>query len=92
MKRAIAVKGLDENGQRISSKNFEELVQQAFEKSDNLKLETYGQHNVGGRLKSGGKPVKIEIDGPCGQRLGCMGMPGTKITCNGSASDSPGLL
>ena len=45
---AITVKGIDENGQRISSKTFEELVQEAFKKSNNLHLETYGQHNVGG--------------------------------------------
>lgn len=92
MSKAIVVKGLDEKGRRISSKDFEELVQNAFEKSSNLKLETYGQHNVGGRLKSGGKPVSVEINGPCGQRLGCMGMPGTKIICNGPASDDVGYL
>ena len=92
MSKAIVVKGLDENGQRISSKIFEEMVQGAFAKSKKLKLETYGQHNVGGRLKSGGKPVDIEISGPCGQRLGCMGMPGTTITCNGPASDDVGYL
>ncbi len=92
MSRIQVVKGLDENGQRISSKGFEELVQAAFSKSKNLKLETYGQHNVAGRLKSDGKPVKVEINGPCGQRLGCMGMPGTKITCNGPASDDVGYL
>lgn len=92
MSKAIVVKGLDENGRRISSKDFEGLVQQAFTKSKKLKLETYGQHNVGGRLKSGGKPVQIEINGPCGQRLGCMGMPGTKIVCNGAASDDVGYL
>jgi len=90
--KAIVVKGLDANGQRISSKNFEELVQQAFAKSSRLKLETYGQHNVGGRLKNAGKTVEIEISGPCGQRLGCMGMPGTAIVCDGSASDDVGYL
>ena len=41
MSKALLVKGLDENGQRISSKDYEELVQQAFAKSKNLKLETY---------------------------------------------------
>ncbi|MGV1097996.1 FAD-dependent oxidoreductase [Thiovibrio sp. JS02] len=92
MSKAIVVKGLDENGQRISSKIFEEMVQGAFARSRKLKLETYGQHNVGGRLKNGGKPVDIEITGPCGQRLGCMGMPGTTITCNGPASDDVGYL
>ncbi|MBU1709044.1 MAG: FAD-dependent oxidoreductase [Proteobacteria bacterium] len=92
MSKALIVKGLDENGQRISSKDFEELIQKAFAKSNNLKLETYGQHNVAGRLKSDGKPVYIEINGPCGQRLGSMGMPGTKIVCNNSASDDVGYL
>ena len=92
MSKVIVVKGLDANGQRISSKNFEELVQKAFAKSSRLKLETYGQHNVGGRLKNGGKKVEIEISGPCGQRLGCMGMPGTTIVCDGPASDDVGYL
>jgi len=90
--KTIVIKGLDANGQRISSKNFEELVQQAFAKSTRLKLETYGQHNVGGRLKNAGAKVEIEISGPCGQRLGCMGMPGTTIVCDGSASDDVGYL
>ncbi|MEN8141761.1 MAG: FAD-dependent oxidoreductase [Thermodesulfobacteriota bacterium] len=92
MSEKIVVKGLDENGQRISTQNFETLVQEAFAKSHDLELLTYGQHNVGGRLKSGGAPVKVEINGPCGQRLGSMGMPGTKIVCNGPASDDVGYL
>jgi NADPH-dependent glutamate synthase beta subunit-like oxidoreductase/glutamate synthase domain-containing protein 3/NAD-dependent dihydropyrimidine dehydrogenase PreA subunit len=92
MSKKITVKGRDENGQRISTQIFEDLVQEAFTKSHDLVLETYGQHNVGGRLKSGGKPVNIEINGPCGQRLGCMGLPGTKIVCNGPASDDVGWL
>lgn len=92
MSEKIVVKGQDENGQRISSQIFETLVQEAFGKSNDLMLMTYGQHNVGGRLKSGGEPVKVEINGPCGQRLGSMGMPGTKIVCNGSASDDVGYL
>ncbi|HSR36805.1 MAG TPA: FAD-dependent oxidoreductase, partial [Desulfurivibrionaceae bacterium] len=92
MSKTIVVNGLDKEGQRISSKNFEELVQKAFAKSRKLKLNTYGQHNVGGRLNGVGSPVDIEIEGPCGQRLGCMGMPGTTITCNGPASDDVGYL
>ncbi|HIJ77936.1 MAG: FAD-dependent oxidoreductase [Desulfobulbaceae bacterium] len=92
MSKKIIVKGLDANGQRINTQIFENLVQEAFTKSHDLVLETYGQHNVGGRLKSNGEPVNIEINGPCGQRLGCMGMPGTKIVCNGPASDDVGWL
>ena len=85
---AITIKGLDENGNRISSKDFEELVQEAFKKSNHLILETYGQHNVGGRLNPKGGRLEIRIKGPAGQRLGCMGMPGATITCHGSASIS----
>ena len=92
MSEKIIVKGLDENGQRINTQIFEDLVQEAFTKSHDLVLETYGQHNVGGRLKSDGKPVNIEINGPCGQRVGCMGLPGTKIVVNGPASDDVGWL
>ncbi len=92
MTEAIIIKGLDENGNRISSQKFEELVQKGFTKSQNLILETYGQHNVGGRLNSNGEPIIINTYGPAGQRLGCMGMPGTTITCHGSASDDLGYL
>ncbi|PLX51203.1 MAG: glutamate synthase [Desulfobulbaceae bacterium] len=92
MSKKITVKGVDDNGQRLSSQKFEELVQEAFTTSRHLLLETYGQHNVGGRLKSGGEPILVEVNGPCGQRLGCMGMPGTKIICHGPASDDVGWL
>ena len=89
---AITVKGIDESGQRISSQNFDELVKKAFESSNTLVLETYGQHNVGGRLLNDKGPVTIDINGPCGQRVGCMGQPGTTITCDGPASDDVGYL
>ena len=89
---AITVKGIDENGQRISSQAFEEKVQAAFAQSTNLYLETYGQHNVGGRLIGAEGPVTINITGPVGQRLGCMGRPGTTIYVDGPASDDVGYL
>ncbi len=92
MSEAITVNGLDESGSRISSKNFEGLVQAAFAKSDNLVLKTFGQHNVGGRLDNDGRSVDIQINGPCGQRLGCMSTPGVTLTCNGAASDDVGYL
>ncbi len=88
----VIIKGIDKDGRRISSKQFEEMVQEAARKSHKLILETFGQHNVGGRLKSDGEPYEIHVKGPCGQRLGCMGMPGTNITCHGSASDDVGYL
>ena len=67
---AITVKGIDAEGQRLSSKAFEELVQAAFKQSNHLLLETYGQHNVGGRLLGAKDPITISISGPVGQRLG----------------------
>jgi NADPH-dependent glutamate synthase beta subunit-like oxidoreductase/glutamate synthase domain-containing protein 3/ferredoxin len=88
----VTVEGIDDNGQRVSSKDFEKLVQVAFEKSNDLVLNTYGQHNVGGRLINDKGPVNISISGPAGQRLGCMGRPGTSICCNGPASDDVGYL
>ena len=90
--KAITVKGIDEDGRRVSSKDFEEKVQAAFQKSTNLALETYGQHNVGGRLLNAEGPCNIKINGPVGQRLGCMARPGTTIYCDGPASDDVGYL
>ncbi len=88
----ITVRGIDENGQRISSKAFEEKVQAAFKESSDLILETYGQHNVGGRLLNAQDPINIKVTGPVGQRLGCMARPGTTIFCDGPASDDVGYL
>ncbi|MEN8200406.1 MAG: glutamate synthase, partial [Thermodesulfobacteriota bacterium] len=88
---ATVVKGLDENGRRISSMDFETMVQAAAEASNHLQLESMGQHNLGIRLQHA-DGLNIEVSGPTGQRLGCMGMPGTVITCNGAASDDVGYL
>ncbi len=85
------IKGLNEKGERISSMDFEKLVRKATEISDDLFLESYGQHNIGIRLhRENG--LNIRLKGPAGQRLGCMGMPGTSIHCEGAASDDVGYL
>ncbi len=85
------VKGQDENGLRISSMDFERLVREAAAESAELQLQTYGQHNIGIRLQ---RPdgLRLQISGPCGQRLGAMGLPGTIIDCRGSVSDDLGYL
>ncbi len=88
----VIVRGIDENGQRIASQTFEELVQRAAGDTDSLVLETFGQHNVGGRLWKGGRPITVRVRGPVGQRLGCMGRPGTTIISEGPASDDVGYL
>jgi len=85
------VKGLDQQGQRISSMDFEKLVRDAARESGEIDLETYGQHNIGIRLKRE-DGLQLHLKGPAGQRLGCMGMPGTTITCDGAASDDVGYL
>lgn len=88
----VTVRGLDDQGQRISSKNFEEAVRLAAEGADELILESYGQHNIGLRLGSKERPLTIRVKGPAGQRLGCMGLTGATIICEGSTSDDVGYL
>jgi len=90
--KTVTVKGVDAHGNRISSKDFEFLVQEAAKTAKNLVLETYGQHNVGGRLMPAAGPHSLTLTGPAGQRLGCMGQPGTTIVCRGPASDDVGYL
>lgn len=85
------VKGLNEQGERIGSMDFEKMVRQAAATSADLTLEPYGQHNIGIRLQKE-EGLKITVKGPSGQRLGCMGMPGTSIICEGASSDDVGYL
>lgn len=85
------VNGRTENGQRISSMIFEQMIREAAAQSSDLLLETYGQHNIGLRLHHE-DGLHIEVKGPCGQRLGSMGMPGTSIVCHGAVSDDVGYL
>ena len=85
------VNGLDENGQRISSMDFEKMVRKAAAESTNLTLKPYGQHNIGIRLQNEAG-LHVTVDGPSGQRLGCMGLPGTSILCLDASSDDVGYL
>ena len=85
------IKGLDQDGNRIDSMDFEHIVRQAAAETSDLTLESYGQHNIGIRLHRD-DGLHLRVKGPCGQRLGSMGMPGTTITCEGSVSDDVGYL
>ncbi|MGL1931394.1 MAG: FAD-dependent oxidoreductase [Desulfotalea sp.] len=85
------INGLDEAGQRISSMNFEKMIREASKSSTNITLKSYGQHNIGIRLRHD-DGLKITVDGPSGQRLGCMGQPGTSIVCNDGTSDDVGWM
>jgi NADPH-dependent glutamate synthase beta subunit-like oxidoreductase/glutamate synthase domain-containing protein 3/NAD-dependent dihydropyrimidine dehydrogenase PreA subunit len=77
---------------RLTSKIFEERVRQAAAMAKGLILESYGQHNIGMRLGTPDYPIHIQITGPVGQRLGCMGQPGATIVSDGPASDDVGYL
>lgn len=80
-------------GRRIPSRILEEHIQQAVEDGATiLYIEPDGQHGIGGRIWPRGNTVKINIQGPVGQRCGGMGMFGTEITVHGSASDDVGWL
>ncbi|MCL7488327.1 MAG: FAD-dependent oxidoreductase [Desulfobulbaceae bacterium] len=91
-KKIKTVSGKDKNGIRLTSKIFEEKVREAAALSDGLILQSYGQHNIGMRLGTAEHPIHIQVKGPVGQRLGCMGQPGATIVCEGPASDDVGYL
>jgi NADPH-dependent glutamate synthase beta subunit-like oxidoreductase/glutamate synthase domain-containing protein 3 len=80
-------------GKRVPSRILEEEIQQAIKEGiRELSILTDGQHGIGGRIWPKGETVRITCEGPVGQRLGSMGMPGTEIVVKGSASDDVGWL
>ena len=70
---------------------YEQMVRAAAAETSLLTLESFGQHNIGLRLQRE-DGLHLIVDGPCGQRLGSMGLPGTTIVCNGAVSDDVGYL
>jgi len=82
------------DGQRIESRVLEEQIQAAVAAGHHhLTIEAYGQHGIGGRLWSAGETkVKVQINGPAGQRVGAMGFPNTFIDVMGPVSDDVGWL
>ncbi len=83
-----------EEGRRLESRVLEERIQQAVAEGRRfLKVKAHGQHGVGGRLwRAGSEPVRVEVHGTCGQRVGSMGFPNTRIEIMGPASDDVGWL
>ena len=79
---------------RLESRVLEERLQDAVARgSRRIEVEAWGQHGIGGRLwRAGGDPLHIRVIGHCGQRLGAMGFPGTRIENMGPASDDVGWL
>lgn len=86
------INGIIDN-QRVPSKDLEEKIQAAVKAGElEFHIIADGQHGIGGRLWPTPKDKKLIIDGTSGQRVGSMGMMGTKITINGSCSDDVGWL
>lgn len=81
-------------GERVTSRIIEEQIQDAVAQGYRvLRLEAYGQHGIGGRLwRAGSEPVRIQVVGQPGQRLGSMGFPNTSVEVLGPASDDVGWL
>jgi NADPH-dependent glutamate synthase beta subunit-like oxidoreductase/glutamate synthase domain-containing protein 3/ferredoxin len=78
---------------RISTRLLDERLQQAInDGARDITIMANGQHGMGGRIWPRGEEIKITIDGPAGQRVGGMAMPGTEILIKGSSSDDTGWL
>lgn len=92
-KRSVTIYG-EFNGQRVPSRILEEYIQQAVaDGARTLHIIAKGQHGIGGRIfKNKGEPVKIIVEGPIGQRLGSMALPGTEIVALNSVSDDVGWI
>ena len=81
------------NDERVPSRILEERIQQAVQDgARDIKIMSNGQHGMGGRIWPKDEIVRITIEGPAGQRVGSMGMPGTEIVINGGASDDIGWI
>jgi NADPH-dependent glutamate synthase beta subunit-like oxidoreductase/NAD-dependent dihydropyrimidine dehydrogenase PreA subunit len=90
--RTVTLYG-EADGGRLPSRVLEERIQQAVrDGARSLRVIARGQHGIGGRIQAGTGRVRLQVEGPVGQRLGSMGMQGTEIVVNGSASDDVGWI
>lgn len=81
------------NSERVPSRILEERIQEAVAGgARKLTVTADGQHGIGGRIWPRGERVQVTVEGPSGQRLGCMGMMGTEILVKGNASDDIGWI
>lgn len=90
---SIFISGMEEE-RRVESRVLEERIQQAVSGGyHRIEVQAHGQHGIGGRLwNTNGLPVKVDIRGYPGQRIGSMGSPNTTIEVHGPASDDVGWL
>ena len=82
-----------QDNKRLSTKELLDIIYEKIEMGFNeFKILASGQHDIGGPLWSkDGKPLVFHITNP-GQRVGSMGMAGTKIIVKGSAPADIGWL
>ncbi len=82
-----------QDNKRLSTKELLDLIYEKIEMGFNeFKILASGQHDIGGPLWSkNGSPLVFHITNP-GQRVGSMGMKGTKIIVKGSAPADIGWL
>ncbi len=91
-KKSVTIHG-NIDGRRIPSRILEEYIQRAVrDGARRLHIIADGQHGIGGRIFPQDETVRITVEGPVGQRLGSMGMPGTEIIVKNSVSDDVGWL
>ncbi|MBI5101862.1 MAG: FAD-dependent oxidoreductase [Nitrospirae bacterium] len=88
----VVIKG-SVRGQRVPSRILEEQIQESVKAgARDIRVLAEGQHGIGGRIWPREETVRITVEGPAGQRLGSMGMPGTEIIVNNSVSDDVGWI
>jgi len=81
------------NGKRVPSTDLEEQLQKAVKDgAREITVIADGQHGIGGRIYPRGETVQVTIEGTAGQRVGSMGMEGTRIVITGSSSDDTGWI
>jgi glutamate synthase domain-containing protein 3 len=92
-KDTIKISGV-ENQIRVDSRILEERMQKAVaDGCRHIEVTALGQHGIGGRLwRAQNAPVKVDVLGTSGQRLGSMGFANTTIEVFGPASDDVGWL
>ncbi len=81
------------NDKRISTQDLLQIIYDKMEEGvTSFEINASGQHDIGGPLwTDNGEPLEFHVKNP-GQRVGSMGMPGTKIVVDGSVPADAGWL
>jgi len=89
-KRVAVIRG-NVNGERVSSRTLEELIQQAVQNgARGIHIQADGQHGIASRIWPRAETVKVTVEGAVGHGLGSVGMFKTEIVVKNSASDDVG--